>query len=97
MLQRPWVKVIPHCIDTVLLVSAIVLAVRIQQFPGTHGWLTAKLIAIFLYIYLGMAALRRGRTRIVRVWAWWGALTVFLYIVAVAITRNPFPFGGLIP
>lgn len=92
MLRKTWVKVAPHCIDTVLLVSAIILVIRTQQFPGTHAWLSAKIIAVLAYIGLGMIALRWGRTHIIRVTAWWGALAVFLYIVAVAITRNPFPF-----
>ena len=97
MLRKAWVKLAPHCIDTVLLISAIVLAVRIQQFPGTHAWLSAKLIAVLAYIGLGMVALWWGPTRIVRMTAWCGALAVFLYIVAVAITRNPFPFGDIVP
>jgi uncharacterized membrane protein SirB2 len=96
MLRKAWVKVAPHCIDAVLLISAIVLAVRIQQFPGTHAWLSAKLIAVLAYIALGMIALRLGPTRVARMSAWWGALAVFLYIVAVAITRNPLPFGDIV-
>ena len=96
ILRKTWVKIAPHCIDTVLLISAIVLALRIQQFPGTHAWLSAKLIAVLVYIGLGMIALRQGRSRVVRIGAWWGALAVFLYIVAVAITRNPFPFGDIV-
>jgi len=42
-----------------------------------------------LYIGLGMMALRFGKTRRARVSAWIAAQLVFLYIVLVAVTKNP--------
>jgi len=87
-LQQTWVKVVPHIIDTVLLASAIALTLRIQQYPFTHHWLTAKVLGLLLYIALGMIALKRGRSRRVRLLAWLAALAVFLYIVAVAVTHD---------
>ncbi|HET8705073.1 MAG TPA: SirB2 family protein, partial [Pseudomonadales bacterium] len=41
LLQRKWVKIAPHVIDTVLLVSALAMCVMIGQYPFTVGWLTA--------------------------------------------------------
>ena len=87
-LQQTWVKVVPHIIDTVLLASAIALILRVQQYPFTHDWLTAKVLGLLLYIVLGMIALKRGRSRRVRLLAWLTALAVFLYIVAVAVTHH---------
>lgn len=87
-LQRTWVKVVPHIVDTVLLVSAIALTLRIHQYPITHNWLTAKVLGLLLYIALGMVALKRGRSRQIRLLAWLAALAVFLYIVAVALTHH---------
>ena len=91
MLRRRWIKIVPHVIDTVLLASAIVLAAIVQQYPFVHGWLTAKVIGLVVYIGLGTVALKRGRTRGVRIAAWLAAQAVFFYIVAVAITRQPLP------
>lgn len=88
-LQRRWVRVVPHLIDTVLLVTAIALAVWIDNYPGTHGWLTAKVVALLAYIVLGSIAIKRGRTRCVRVTAFWAALATFAYIVSVAVTKSP--------
>ena len=88
-LSRRWVRILPHLIDTVLLASAIALALMLQQYPLTHAWLSAKLVALLLYIVLGMVALRYGRTRRVRAAAWIGALAVFLYIVSVAFSHDP--------
>jgi uncharacterized membrane protein SirB2 len=91
-LQARWVRVVPHVNDTLLLASGIALAVLIQQYPLVHGWLTAKLFALIAYIVLGTVALKRGRTRSLRIAAWVAALLVFGYMVAVARAHDPFPF-----
>jgi len=92
-LAARWVRVVPHVIDTVLLVSAIALAATTAQYPFVQPWLTAKVLALLAYILLGTVAIRRGRTRRVRIVAWILALVVFGYIVVVAHTRDPFPWG----
>lgn len=81
-------RVAPHVNDTLLLAAGIALALRIQQYPLVHGWLTAKLVGLIVYIGLGLVALRFGRTRRVRLIAWAAALVVYLYIVGVAMTRD---------
>jgi uncharacterized membrane protein SirB2 len=63
-----------------------------RQYPFVAGWLTAKVVALVVYIGLGMVALRRGRSRRARITAWIAAQAVFLYIVAVALARSPLPF-----
>ncbi|RNF28273.1 Invasion gene expression up-regulator SirB [Massilia aurea] len=88
-LQQRWVRIAPHVIDTLLLGSAIGLAVWSSQYPGQSPWLTAKLVALVAYIGLGTVALKRGRTRQVRALAFVGALACFAYILAVAVTKNP--------
>ena len=91
-LQARWVRVVPHVNDTLLLASGIGLAVLIRQYPLVHGWLTAKFLALILYIVLGTVALKRGKTRGLRLTAWIAALLVFGYMAAVAITHDPLPF-----
>lgn len=81
-------RILPHVIDTVLLASALWLAWNIHQWPFVHGWLTAKVVGLLAYIVLGSIALKRGRTKSVRVAAWIAASAVFLYVVAVAMTRS---------
>ena len=90
-LQQPWVRILPHVVDTILLASAVALAVMSHQYPLANGWLTAKVAGLLIYIALGTVALKRGKTRRVRVTAWLAAQAVFVYIVAVAITRQPLP------
>jgi uncharacterized membrane protein SirB2 len=93
-LQTRWVKIVPHVNDTLLLASGIALAVLIEQYPLAHGWLTAKLVALLVYIALGTVALKRGKTQAVRVSAWIAALVVFGYMLAVARAHDPLPFLG---
>ena len=88
-LAARWVRVVPHVNDTVLLFAAIYLA----TFFGLQPWIVAKIIALVAYILIGMIALRRGPTKPVRIAAWIVAQAVFVYIVAVAVTKHPLPFG----
>jgi uncharacterized membrane protein SirB2 len=92
LLQQRWVKTLPHLVDTLLLASAIGLAVWSHQYPGQMPWLTAKVVALVAYIVLGAVALKYGRTKAVRSVALVAAILTFAYIVAVAVTRNPLFF-----
>jgi len=95
VLQHRWVKVLPHVVDSALLLSAITLAIRLSISPLTNPWLMAKIIALLLYIFLGTIAIKRGKTREIRLAAWLVAQLVFIYIVTVALTHNPAPWQAL--
>ena len=88
-LEQRWARIAPHIVDTLLLASAIGLAMVSHQYPGQMPWLTAKVVGLVAYIVLGTIALKRGRTQGVRTAAFVGALACFAYIVAVAVTKNP--------
>ncbi len=94
LLRGRWVRILPHVVDTVLLTSAIALALITHQYPLTNGWLTAKVAGLLIYIALGTVALKRGKTRRVHIAAWLAAQAMFLYIVAVALTRQALPWPG---
>ena len=91
IMQRRWIKIAPHSVDTVLLVSAIALAWQLGYTPFNSPWLAAKIVALLLYIGLGLLAFKYARTVALRTTAWLAALLVFGYIVAVAVTHDPFP------
>ncbi len=92
MRQRAWVRRLPHLIDSLLLATALTLAWWSAQSPLEHAWLSAKLWALAAYILLGSVALKYGKTRLSRLAAFVGALGCFGYIVATAVTKNPFFF-----
>lgn len=95
MLQQRWVKITPHVVDSALLLSAIALAILYSISPLTTPWLMAKIVALLFYIFLGTIAIKRGKTRRIRLAAWLSAQLVFLYIVTVALTHNPLPWLAL--
>lgn len=91
-LHQRWVKIAPHVNDTILLLSAITLAVITHRNPLVETWLAAKIIGLLVYIMLGFIAFRLGKTRRAKIIAWMLAQVVFAYIVSVALTKNPFLF-----
>jgi uncharacterized membrane protein SirB2 len=83
-----WLRIAPHINDTVLLVAAITLAVMSAQYPLAQPWLTAKVLALLLYIVLGSLALRPGLSKPACGLAFAAALASVGYIVGVALTRS---------
>jgi len=61
-LQLKLTRILPHVIDTLLLVSAITLVIMSGQYPLESDWVTLKLVLLSLYIVLGTFALKRGKT-----------------------------------
>lgn len=91
-LELAWVRILPHVIDTVLLASAIALTMMLHQYPFRDAWLTAKVLALVVYIGSGSFALKRARTRRGRGIAIGIAVASVTYIIAVALTHDPAPF-----
>lgn len=89
ILQHPLVKVMPHVIDTVLLLSALTLTLLTDQYPFIDRWLTVKLFALISYIILGSIALKRAKTQKTRILTLTGAVLLFSYIVSVAYFHHP--------
>lgn len=88
-LQTRFVRVVPHIVDTLLLASAITMAVLAHLVPTQQPWVMAKILGLLAYIVFGVIALRYGRTRGQRAAAFAAALAMFGYIVGVALTRSP--------
>ena len=85
----PWLRVLPHCIDTLLLGAAITLVVMGGQYPWEQAWLGAKVVALLAYIALGSVALGKSSSMAVRKVSFVAALLCVTYLVCVAHTRSP--------
>jgi uncharacterized membrane protein SirB2 len=94
IMNQRWVRILPHAVDTLLIASAISLIFSIHRYPLVDNWLTTKVIALLIYIGLGFIAFRFGPNKSVRFSSWILAQLVFIYIVLVAFTRNPWPPGS---
>lgn len=82
-------RFLSYAVDTVLLTAALMLMTIVQQYPFAHGWLTMKVLLLVVYILLGSFALKRERTRRVRIASWLAALCVYGFIVSVARAHDP--------
>jgi len=82
-------KVAPHVVDTLLLVSAIALTLKIGQYPFLNSWLTVKFFALVAYIILGSVALKRTERRGTTTMAVAVATLLFGFIVSVAWYHHP--------
>ena len=88
-LQRPWVRVAPHVIDTALLGLGVWLMVLLQAWPWRAPWLAAKLLGLLLYILVGTIAIKRGKTPRTRGLAAIVAIVIFVYIIGAAVRHAP--------
>lgn len=82
-------RYLSYAIDTILLTAALMLTTILHQYPFVHGWLTAKVLLLIVYIVLGSYALKRGRTQRTRLICWLGALAVYGYIISIARAHHP--------
>lgn len=87
LLKQRWVRIAPHINDTLLLACAVYLMVTSQQFPFVNDWLTAKVIALLVYIGIGTAAIKRGSRP-----ATIAAAICFGYMILVARSHQVWPF-----
>ena len=94
MINKKWVKILTHVNDTILLMTATILAVITQQYPFVDNWLTAKFIALIIYIIFGMYALKRANTIKSKAVFFILSILTFIYIVMVAVTRSATWFIG---
>ena len=90
-LKKKWLKITPHIVDTLLLASAIYLVVAIQQYPTMFNWVSAKIVALLIYIGFGFMTLRFGKNRRLIIVSFVLAILTFSYIVAVALTKQVWP------
>ncbi|MCW0308498.1 MULTISPECIES: SirB2 family protein [Pantoea] len=92
MLQRRWVRILPHINDTLLLLSgaSLVMITHFYPFSPQGSWLTEKLLGVIIYIALGSVALsRRPRSDRTRWIAFIVALIALVTIIKLALSKMP--------
>jgi uncharacterized membrane protein SirB2 len=84
------VRASARVVDAVLIISGLILALGLTVNPLVQTWLGWKLIAIVIYVALGVVALRVGRRNLpLGAFAFMLALLAFTYVVATAVTKDP--------
>jgi uncharacterized membrane protein SirB2 len=81
----------PHIVNLILIGTGISLAVLLHLNPAGESWLAIKLVALVIYIILGILTFKHPNIN-VRKALWLLALVVFAFIVSVAESKNPLGF-----
>ncbi|MBL4296021.1 SirB2 family protein [Vibrio fluvialis] len=93
--QHKFLKVFPHIVDTFLLLSGIglIFVTGFVPFTAAAPWMTDKLTSVLAYIALGFFALKLGRNKLLRTFAFFGALGWLAIAGKIAVTKVPMFFG----
>lgn len=83
-----FVKIAPHVVDTLLLLSGIVLLALSGWAFLSQPWMLVKLVMVALYIGVGIAAFKASATGLR-----WGlfllAILVFVQTMVIAVSKQP--------
>ncbi len=88
----PWLKVLPHINDSLLLLSGITLAIIIRQYPFAQLWISIKILLLLCYIGLGIYVLRIAKNKVQQITGTALALFVISWMVVIARTKQVWPF-----
>ena len=83
------VKWLSYAIDTSLLTAAMMLLTILPWAMFANGWLITKILLIFVYVVLGVLAMRPHRTRRARALYYAAALLAFAAIYGIARAHHP--------
>lgn len=91
-LHKKWVKVLPHIVDTLWLLSAIALCVLLQQYPFAEAWVTEKLLALVMYVFFVTFTLKIAKNNLMRAVGVLGALSWISFAGFVAVSKQAILF-----
>jgi len=87
-LNRKWVKITPHIIDTLLIIIGVMMVVQLSINPLEQLWLAEKMLALIAYIFTGVYTLKFARNRMMKIIGYLGAMGWIMLIVRIAITKE---------
>ena len=87
-LDKKWLKISPHIVDTFLLLLGVGMAVKLAINPLEYLWLAEKIIAIIFYIFTGYYTLKLARNRTMQVIGYLGAMGWIMLAIRVAMTKQ---------
>lgn len=87
---QKWAKVSPHVLDTLLLLSGILLMFITGLNPIEHSWLTSKLLFLVGYIVFGIKTMHSAHVMQQRLYF---SLALLCALLMVTIARSHHPLG----
>lgn len=90
-----FLRITPHIVDSVLILSGIGLVIASGFIPFTAGseWFTEKVTCILAYFALAMFTLRIAKGRLIRTFAYFGAIGWLFMAGRIAVTKIPALMG----
>ena len=87
---QKWARVSPHILDTLLLLSGILLMFATRIYPIEQAWLTSKLIFLVGYILFGIKTMRSPSVMQQRLYF---ALALLCALLMITIATSHHPLG----
>lgn len=88
-IQTKTMRVLPHLVDTCLIVSGLTLCVVVHQYPIQSPWLTEKILALLGYIVLAVVSIRSQRSWLFKTVVAVGALSWVVFAATLAVSKQP--------
>lgn len=93
ILANKAVKILPHVVDTILILSGVSLIITTGFYPIRFSWMTVKLILVVAYIASGFYVMKFAKTRGQKILGIFLCLAIIGYILAIAKYKTAFlPF-----
>jgi len=86
--HKKWLKITPHIVDTVLIISIVLLCVELSLYPFVNEWATSKLIGLVLYMLSVAFALKWARNNAMRLVGFAGAVAWLTITASIAVSKN---------
>jgi uncharacterized membrane protein SirB2 len=86
--QERWVRVLPHAVDAVLVLSGIAMLAMLPA-GRTGEWLAVKLALVVVYALLALYLFRVAQSFATKASAWLLGLLLILFITTIAVLGNP--------
>ena len=88
-LQTRAARVLPHVVDTCFLPAGVGMIWSASLPVTSMHWLHAKFVGLVLYVVIGTVAIKRGKTREMRLMASILAVAVFAWVVGISVRKSP--------
>lgn len=88
-LNHTAVLLVPHLIDGLFLTFGFWMAFMVNFGLFNQPWLTTKVLLLMFYLFFVGVTLSRGKTKSIRIAAFFCGVFTFIYIVGVAINKTP--------
>jgi uncharacterized membrane protein SirB2 len=87
--QEPWIRALPHVIDSLLVASAIGMLALGPKGVWDGNWMLVKVVLVVVYAVMSVLLLRLAKGKVQKILLWVAALLVFLFATTVSVLHHP--------